>query len=176
MAPEPDFSIHNPSGLPVPVKESVLLRILEEISRHEKVTFSMIEVIYVDEEEILRVNREFLGKEYVTDIITFRYDIDADDDADDDPDGFPLDPADFAEAGPDDGPDEIEQKIEGSLYCCAPRIVEQAEEFGTPPAEEFRRIFIHGLLHLAGYEDGTPEEKETMTRRENFYLSLFSDS
>jgi len=61
--------------------------------------------------------------------------------------------------------------VEGSLYCCAQRIYEQASEFGTDIKEEFARILIHGFLHLCGYDDETTASKSRMTEKENFYLS-----
>ena len=38
----------------------------------------------------------------------------------------------------------------------------QAEEYGEPFGREILRYFIHGLLHLAGHEDGEEGDGETM--------------
>lgn len=38
----------------------------------------------------------------------------------------------------------------------------QAEEYGEPFGREILRYFIHGLLHLAGHEDGEKGDRETM--------------
>lgn len=129
----------------VPVKERVLETILQEIGREQQAVFASIELVYVDEKGIIAINSEHLGREYVTDIISFRYD-----------------------------EREDLQAIEGTLYCCAPRITEQSREFGTPESQEFYRIFIHGLLHLTGYNDQTREDKAVMTQLENHYLELFN--
>lgn len=64
------------------------------------------------------------------------------------------------------------ESLEGTLYCCAPRIQEQAVELAEESKNEFARIFIHGLLHLAGYDDQSELEKLEMTDLENKYLSL----
>ncbi len=103
-------------------------------------------MVYVDEEEINRLNKEHLDRDYVTDIITFRYD------------------------------DSDNSAIEGTMFCCAPRIMEQADELGEPVEREFRRIYIHGLLHLAGYDDESNDQKKLMTAKENAYLKLTSPS
>jgi probable rRNA maturation factor len=42
----------------------------------------------------------------------------------------------------------------------------------TTPDEELKRIMIHGVLHFIGYKDKTPSEKNTMTQKEDYYLSL----
>ncbi len=67
---------------------------------------------------------------------------------------------------------ENDEPVEGSLFCCAQRILEQASEFNSDPKVECARVVIHGLLHLCGYADDTAESKERMTNRENFHLTL----
>jgi len=129
----------------VPVQEQELLKLLEITEQNESVRFKEIELVYVDEDEIVRINHEFLDRDYITDIITFRY-------------------------------DEDDQAIEGTLYCCAPRIAEQSTEFKDDPKTEFLRVFVHGLIHLAGHNDQTPSEKKKMTDLEDQYLNTLKES
>lgn len=136
------LTLHNPSGFGLPVEKKHLKKILKEIETSENISFRHVELVFVEEHEIVEINKTHLNRDYVTDIISFRYD-----------------------------DDEEDQNIEGTLYCCAPRIAEQSAEFMTSQREEFLRVFIHGLLHLVGYDDQTEEEKERMTRLEDHYLS-----
>lgn len=140
------LSSNNPSRFNLPVNQDILEEILHLIEAGENVTFQLVELVYVDEEEIVKINQKYLARDYVTDIISFNYDDE------------------------DETTDSSKKKIEGTLYCCAPRIEEQSREIESDPELEFYRIFVHGLLHLAGYNDSSPEEKETMTRLENHYL------
>ena len=39
---------------------------------------------------------------------------------------------------------------------------------------ELQRVLIHGILHFAGFNDKTKEEKIEMRAQENFYLALLS--
>lgn len=137
----PVLQVFNPSGFNLPVKEESLQTILVHIETEEETSFTLLEVVFVDEIEIVRINKQYLDRDYITDVISFRYD-----------------------------EKEDSQSIEGTLYCCAPRIAEQAREFGVDPQEEFCRIFIHGLLHLIGYDDQTDRDKEHMSRLEDHYL------
>lgn len=139
-----NLQIFNESGVDVPLKASKIKPLLNHITAQEHCGFSFVELVYVDEKEIIRINKEHLQREYITDIISFRYD-----------------------------EDSSNSKIEGTLYCCAPRIIEQAEELNEPITEEFLRIFIHGTLHLIGYKDSSPEEKIRMTELEDKYLAYF---
>ncbi len=138
------LQIFNTTSMDFPCKEIDCRKVFEFVAKHEKVTFELVETAYVDEQEIARINKEFLKRDYVTDIISFRYDEDA-----------------------------SNTKIEGTLYCCLPRIIDQAKEFGEVPEKECLRILIHGLLHLIGYEDQSDQEKKEMTRLEDLYLSMF---
>lgn len=137
----PHFELYNTSGMELPIDKNEIDKVLQLIENQEKVKFSLAEIVFVSEQEIQKINREHLSRDYVTDVISFRYDEDDD------------------------------QGIEGTLYCCAPRISEQSREYKTEEREEFLRVVIHGLLHLTGYNDETEEEKTEMTALENRYLS-----
>jgi probable rRNA maturation factor len=140
------FQIFNPAGFKLPVEETTFEKLKAEIEKKENITFQMLELVYVDEDEIIRINKQYLNNDYITDIITFRYDERSDN-----------------------------REIEGTLFCCAARIEEQSKEFHVTPNQEFCRVFIHGLLHLACYQDQTKTEKKKMTALENYYLSTLKD-
>ena len=140
------LQIFNESDEKIPLKQSKATTILNKLAENENATFSAIELVYVDEQEIVRINKEHLNRYYVTDIISFRYD-------------------DGLESGDNTA-------IEGTLFCCAARIIEQSAEFKEPVEREFQRIFIHGLLHLIGYQDSEESDKAKMTELENKYLAL----
>jgi len=36
--------------------------------------------------------------------------------------------------------------------------------------DELKRVIVHGVLHLIGYNDKSPEDKVVMTAKEDFYL------
>lgn len=40
----------------------------------------------------------------------------------------------------------------GDIFLSIPFLVTQAKRFGVPFEEEFRRMLIHGILHLAGFD------------------------
>lgn len=142
----PGIILFNQTSLPIPHEQSFYTTIAKQLSEKEKCSFNFVEVVYVDEEEIVHINSTHLDRDYITDIITFRY----------------------------DDSDEY-QDIEGTMFCCAPRIIEQSQEFDESINREFLRVYIHGLLHLAGYEDQSAEDKKEMTQKEEYYLDLFDN-
>ena len=61
--------------------------------------------------------------------------------------------------------------IEGEIYISMDRIEDNSNTFSTSLENEFKRIFIHGLLHLCGYDDQTTSEQENMCKLEDYYLN-----
>lgn len=144
VPPSPGFEIFNPSEEALPFDHHEVTAIFRAIEQNEEVAFQAVEIVFTDEDGIIEINKIYLQREYVTDIISFRYD------------------------------EQQDKQIEGTLYCCAPRIYEQSKEFDTDPGKEFLRIIIHGLLHLAGYDDQSPAQKQQMTDLEDHYLEKVS--
>ncbi|MCV9388329.1 rRNA maturation RNase YbeY [Reichenbachiella ulvae] len=67
---------------------------------------------------------------------------------------------------------ENEEHIESDIFISIDRVEDNAEQQGISFSEELRRVIIHGILHLVGYNDKTEEEKSLMREKENAYLSL----
>jgi len=78
----------------------------------------------VDADEGLALNRDFRGKAYATNVLSF--------------------PADMP---PRRGP-----RLLGDMALCAPVVAREAEEQGKPLAAHYAHLSIHGVLHLLGYD------------------------
>ncbi len=50
----------------------------------------------------------------------------------------------------------------GDVMVCPSVVEENAKELGVSFDEELAFVIVHGILHLLGYTDHTPEEKEEM--------------
>ena len=104
--------------------------------------------IFCSDKRILEVNRQFLSHDYYTDVITFDY--------------------------------STPSRISGDIYISLDTVRSNSEAFvkKLSPAEAFDqellRILIHGVLHLTGQGDKTPETKAQMTAKEEHALSLWS--
>jgi len=66
--------------------------------------------------------------------------------------------------------------IEGDIFISIDRINENFLSFNTSFDHELSRVIVHGLLHLLGYNDSTPEQISIIRQKENYYLSLFFPS
>jgi len=61
--------------------------------------------------------------------------------------------------------------LSGDIFISLDMVRHNAEQVGTIFAEELMRIMIHGILHLTGQGDKTPESKAVMTQKEDLALS-----
>ncbi|MDR0844578.1 MAG: rRNA maturation RNase YbeY, partial [Tannerella sp.] len=62
--------------------------------------------------------------------------------------------------------------LSGDLYISLDTVRSNSEQFQTGYQEELLRVIIHGILHLCGLNDRTPEEQTEMTAAENAALAL----
>lgn len=65
--------------------------------------------------------------------------------------------------------------ISGDIFISIDRIVENAKNIETTFDNELSRVMIHGVLHLIGYRDKTPDELQVIRGKEDFYLALQSE-
>jgi len=100
-----------------------------------------INYIFCSDERELAVNREFLGHDYYTDVITFDYSTPA--------------------------------TLNGDIFISLDTVRSNAEMVGTTFDQELLRILIHGILHLTGQGDKTPESKAQMTAKEELALAKY---
>ena len=96
-----------------------------------------ITIIITDNPEITQINYRFRNKNQPTDVIAFAYREEP-----------------FPSIG--EGPEEL-----GDIYISIDKAKEQAEEYSVTIADELRRLTIHGLLHLLGYDHERSSEDET---------------
>lgn len=101
-----------------------------------------ISYIFCSDEYLHKVNVEYLDHDYYTDIITF------------------------------DNSDQVEDIVEADIFISIDRVEDNAQEQETQFLHELRRVIIHGVLHLVGYNDKGEDEKQLMREKENAYLSL----
>jgi len=106
--------------------------------------------IFCDDPYLLRINRDFLGHDHFTDIITFDYSKD-----------YEL------QYG--------QGSISGDVYISIDTVRSNARIYGEGFERELHRVIVHGLLHLIGFDDVTPElQTEMRVQEENALVRLSS--
>lgn len=116
-----------------------------------------IEFVFVDEEEIRRLNRELRDTDKVTDVLSFPS----------------LDDIKGEDLYAEDFPYEIDEEgnlMIGSVAVCVKRAQEQAEEYGHSFERELHYLLVHGIMHCLGYDHMTDEERAEMREKEEWVL------
>ena len=67
----------------------------------------------------------------------------------------------------------IDNNISSDIMISIDRVKENSTTFENSFNEELKRVMIHGILHLIGYNDKSEKEEELMRKKENFYLNIF---
>ncbi len=98
--------------------------------------------IFCSSDYHIDINRQYLGHDYHTDVITFDY-------------------SDL----------EGRKVVSGDIFIDPETVADNADLLGTTPEEEQLRVIIHGILHLCGYKDKSDSEAAQMRAKEDFYLA-----
>lgn len=65
-----------------------------------------------------------------------------------------------------------EDYLLGEIYIAHDQVKRQAPKFGNTFYMELKRMIVHGLLHLSGYDHHTVPERVVMRRREREILGI----
>ena len=118
----------------------------------------VVELSFVDETEIRRLNRELRSMDKITDVLSFpALDLER---------GQAIKKADY--------PFEIDEEgrlLLGSVAICEKRAKEQAEEYGHSYDRELHYLIVHGIMHCLGYDHMEENEKAQMREKEEIILS-----
>jgi len=143
----------------VPVPSTRLRRVAAlALSATGKGAFD-VHVAVVDDREIRRLNRRYLGARGPTDVLAF--DLEA-------PPwtaGTPSAPPLRSRRGHRPSP------LLGEVVICGETAARQAARVGVPAALELEMLLVHGILHLAGYDDHAPADARAMHARARAILS-----
>jgi len=136
-----------------------LRQIVERVLSDEGVTFAEISVALVDDPTIHRINRDFLGHDFPTDVISFVLN-------DHSHEAHDL-TGTTATASPS------RRRLEGELVVSTDTAIREATAHGWSAQDELLLYIVHGLLHLCGYDDLTDEARPLMRERERQVLDYW---
>ena len=125
-------------GVPVSRSFGKWLAAIPELRRRRG--WTEINILIVDARSGRRFNREFRGRDYATNVLS-----------------FPCDPLPGAPSS-----------LLGDLVICAPVVAREAREQGKHARDHFAHMTIHGVLHLLGHDhenDAEAERMEALERR-----------
>ena len=123
-------------------------KIVEFALKYQNIDNAIFNIIIVDEETIQKLNKEYRGKDSITDVISFALE----------------DDNTFI---------KTEYRVLGDIYICLNKAKSQALEYGHSFLREICFLTIHGLLHLLGYDHMEKEEEEIMFKLQEMILNEY---
>lgn len=118
-----------------------------------------LSVAFVSAKAMEKANRELVGHEGLTDVITFDYRME----------DFPLLPEEGLAEG-----EEVPCEVD--LIVCPEAAFRESRKRKIPFARELALYVVHGLLHAAGFDDLEPDLKRKMRRQEKITLDELEKS
>lgn len=134
------------------VSHDRLREVIGRVLTEESIATAQISLALVDDESIHRINREFLGHNYPTDVISFQLDSESD-----------IESAHESKL----------KQLEGELVVSTETALREAHAHGWTAEDELTLYVVHGLLHLCGYDDLNDEARPVMRQRERHMLALW---
>ena len=132
--------------------EDIYRGLVEKTLKHLSLHFDpYISVTIVDNDYIHEINRTYRHKDAPTDVISFAF-------LDDNPDK-----ANLLQSG--------KMVVLGEIYISSDRAKEQALSYGHSLDRELKFLFVHGLLHLLGYDHMKEEDEKVMFRLQDEILA-----
>ncbi len=125
---------------------SYLDDIIKRTLKHEKVKNATLSIVFVGNEKIQELNKNYRHIDKITDVISFAF---------------------------EDNEDIVYNNMRflGEIFICIPRMEEQAITYGHSEVRELAFLTVHGLLHLLGYDHMTKEDEEIMFKLQEEVLS-----
>ena len=114
-----------------------LYEVLDYALEKEKVNNGIFSIIFVGDEEIHEMNKEYRKVDRITDVISFAFE-----------DNNEIVYNSF--------------RLLGDIYICIPQMKRQAKEYNHSEKRELSFLAVHGLLHLLGYDHMNPEDEKVM--------------
>lgn len=125
------------------LSEDRVRAVVEAVCEGEGVRIASLGVVLGDHALVHDLNREWLGHDYETDVVSFVLDEEA----------------------------QTRGEVDGEVYVDLDTAAERAPEFGVTPEHEALRYVVHGVLHLVGHDDATDAERDAMRALEDRYLA-----
>jgi probable rRNA maturation factor len=123
-------------------------KILKHLLESLKVDTNEISLHFVSKNKICELHEQFFDDPTTTDCIT-----------------LPIDAP---------GDNNTPHHILGEIFVCPHTAVEYANKKGIDPYKETLLYIVHGVLHLLGYDDIDPKDRQMMRKKEKKCLSLLT--
>ncbi len=66
-----------------------------------------------------------------------------------------------------------DRNISGDIAISIERVLDNSKTYGVEFEDELKRVMVHGLLHIMGYNDKESNDKSVMSQKEKKAIKMF---
>jgi len=126
------------------IKEASLQKCAKKAEKFIPKKKGELNVVFIDDPYIRELNKKYRNCDSPTDVLSFSY-------------------ADF---------DDLKGSgLIGEIYISVPTAVKQSKEFKHSITDELKKLFVHGLLHIFGYNHDNDSDYKKMNEMEEKIIS-----
>lgn len=118
---------------------------VETLEVSPKNSDSALSIVFINDKRMRKLNRLYTGRDDTTDVLAFSL----------------------------KDSDETQEPLLGEVFVNAQLACERASRVRNSSTSEALLYLVHGILHLKGYDDHTPQKRRIMWRKTRKILSRF---
>ncbi len=141
------YDVINNYGKEIPNYEEIE-NYVKYLVKELKLDNCMFNIIFITNEEIHKINKEYRKVDRPTDVISFALE-----------DNKDIEYKDF--------------RLLGDIYISVDKAIEQARDYNHSLKRELCFLSTHGILHLLGYDHQTKEDEEKMFTKQKELLEKY---
>ena len=130
----------------IPIRPTRIKKVIRQTLDHFSISDAELSVVFVTAQRMKVLNSKYLKHDYATDILTFNY-----------------------------RTSTTKQRICAEIIICPSVAARNAGLYRTTIAKEIERYLVHGILHLAGYDDHSSRDIERMRKKETEILGFLKN-
>lgn len=121
-------------------------KLIDATLKQQKIKNVSFSIIFVDDEEIKKINQQYRQIDKITDVISFAF---------------------------EDNEKVVYNnwRLLGDIYVCIPQMKRQAIGYKNSEKRELSFLVVHGILHLLGYDHQLPEDEKEMFELQELILN-----
>lgn len=121
----------------IPIRLPRIKKVVQKTLQYLRISNAQLSIVFVAPQRMKMLNTQHLKHSYATDILTFDYRL------------------------------SVSQDLQAEIIICPLVAAQNASAYKTTTAKEIDLYLVHGLLHLAGYDDHSGRDIKRIRNKEN---------
>ena len=136
-----------------------IIKVVKRILKHEGVVNADLSIVFVTDRKIKTLNKQFLRRAYATDVLA-----------------FDLSEENLSRLRKTKRGGGKIKKIKGDIVISVTAALKNSKIYRTLIHDEILLYIIHGILHLLGYDDHSPQDIKRIRKKERSIMNYLKEA